>query len=480
MTINPAYRFGKARVGCLICPFATAWDDMIVSRFYPNELNPFTDKLEKWSKGYGIKDTREYLRERKWRIKALGDKKILAADVVFSQSQTDFVAVMAHPAFPIYHWLPAACEFEVHRKDNIDKGQLKFKDAVYSFQVEYYKKDDKVKFTVYDCIDSKAVYLLRRVVYKSAYCVQCEVCEVDCPTGALSIVPSVNIDKTKCIRCHKCLEAHDRGCIATDCIRMIKDSDKKVNAKVQAYKTFGLREDWINEFFSDVDGFWVNNSLGSAQVDGFKAWLKDAEITDLKNQLTTFGKLLQKIYIDDINLTWELILTNLAYHSFIVHWFATNVSVGQPYDKKSLGDQIVEQGIDVSKKTIENAIAALTQMFSYSPVGELLRYGVSITGKSFVREEYCDITEAGLAYSLYKYAEIKGVRSLRISDFYSTDCDNGPAVILGISMHTFEKVLRTLNSTSNRVLVAELNMGLDNITLREDLTSISVIEALVK
>ena len=47
-------------------------------------------------------------------------------------------------------------------------------------------------------------------------------------------------------------------------------------------------------------------------------------------------------------------------------------------------------------------------------------------------------------------------------------------------MHTFEKVLRTLNSTSNRVLVAELNMGLDNITLREDLTSISVIEALVK
>lgn len=480
LTINPAYRFGKARVGCLICPFSTAWDDMIVSRFYPAELKPFTDKLDKWAKASGIKDTQEYLKERKWKIKALGDNIISAADVVFPQSQADFIAVMTHPALPIYHWLPAACEFEVQRKGNIDKGQLKFKDSVYSFQVEYSSKDGKVKFTVFDCIDSKAVYLLRRVVYKSAYCVQCEVCEVDCPTGALSIVPSVNIDKTKCIRCHKCLDAHDRGCIATDCIRMIKDSDKKVNAKVQAYKTFGLREDWINEFFSDVDGFWLNNSLGSAQVDGFKAWLKDAEITDLKNQLTPFGKLLQEIYIDDINLTWELILTNLAYHSFIVNWFANNVPIGQSYDKKSLEDKIVEQGIDASKKTIENAVAALTQMFSYSPVGELLRYRVPITGKNFVREEYEDITEVGLAYSLYKYAEMKGVRSLRVSDFYSSDCDNGPAVILGTSIRTFEKALRTLNSTSNRVLVAELNMGLDNITLREDLTSISVIEALVR
>ena len=480
LTVNPAYRYGKARVGCLICPFSTTWDDMIVSRFYQKELTPFTDKLELWAKASGIKDTREYLKERKWKIKALGDKNLLAADVVFPQSQTDFIAVITKPSLPIYCWLSAACEFEVQRKGDYDIGQLKFKDTVYSFRVDYLTKDNKVRFTVFDCLDAKVIYLLRRIVYKSAYCVQCEVCEVDCPTGALSIIPSVSIDKTKCIRCHKCLETHDRGCIATDCVRMIKDSDKKVNAKVQAYKTFGLREDWINEFFSDVNGFWVNNSLGSAQVDGFKAWLRDAEITDVKNQLTPFGLLLQKIYIDDINLTWELILTNLAYHSFIVNWFATNVGIGQSYDKKALEEKIVEQNIDASRKTIENAVAALTQMFSYSPIGDLLKYGAPLTGKTFIREEYEDITEAGLAYSLYKYAEMKGVHSLRVSDFYSSECDNGPAVVLGISMHTFEKSLRALNSTSNRVLVAELNMGLDNITLREDLTSLSVIEALVR
>ena len=45
-----------------------------------------------------------------------------------------------------------------------------------------------------------------------------EVCEVDCPTGALSIVPSVYIDKTKCIHCHRCLNSHDLGRISADCL----------------------------------------------------------------------------------------------------------------------------------------------------------------------------------------------------------------------------------------------------------------------
>lgn len=40
----------------------------------------------------------------------------------------------------------------------------------------------------------------------------------------------------------------------------------------------------------------------------------------------------------------------------------------------------------------------------------------------------------------------------------------------------FVKALKVLNSMNNRVLVAELNMGLDSITLRNDLTAISVLE----
>ena len=45
LPINSAYRLGKARVGCLICPFSTAWDDMIVNKDYKKELSPFVEKL---------------------------------------------------------------------------------------------------------------------------------------------------------------------------------------------------------------------------------------------------------------------------------------------------------------------------------------------------------------------------------------------------------------------------------------------------
>ena len=95
------------------------------------------------------------------------------------------------------------------------------------------------------------------------------------------------------------------------------------------------------------------------------------------------------------------------------------------------------------------------------------------------RGVYNEITSAGLAYNLYKYAEKRNVRSLRVSDFYSDECENGPAKALGVSKTTFVNTLKSLNSLDNRVLIAELNMGLDSITLREDLTPLSCLESLL-
>ena len=100
-------------------------------------------------------------------------------------------------------------------------------------------------------------------------------------------------------------------------------------------------------------------------------------------------------------------------------------------------------------------------------------------GKNKVRGGYEEITKEGLAYSLYKYAEKKGVHSLRVSDFYNDECTSGPFRVLGISKQVFNNTLKSLNSANNRVLIAELAMGLDSITLREDLNSISCLESLL-
>ena len=50
LPINQAYRFGKPRVGCLICPFSSPWDDMIVNNKFRKELEPFLSRLVEWSK----------------------------------------------------------------------------------------------------------------------------------------------------------------------------------------------------------------------------------------------------------------------------------------------------------------------------------------------------------------------------------------------------------------------------------------------
>ena len=473
LPINTAYRLGKARVGCIVCPFATAWDDMIVKNKFPQELKPFEDRIIKWSTNLGIKDVDSYIKSRKWKIKALGNKT--NTEVAFQDSTANFIATIVNPVDSIYTWIQTLGDYSVNNYgDKKEIGELQYENAVYQFETQYYE-NGKIQFVLHNC-PTRLSQLLRRVIYKTAYCVRCEVCEVDCPTGALTIVPEVNIDKNKCIHCHKCLNSHDRGCIATDCIRMINDTDKKLSLKIQAYKTFGFRSEWLDEFLIDPEYFWNDNSLGTAQVDGFKAWLKEAEIIGAKNNITDFGNIVKEVYLNDSDLAWELIWTNLATNSFIVNWFVNNIEVNQMFDKKTLVELISASLPSAPTRTIENATTALLQSFSYSPIGNQFLCAEKISKNQYQRGEYANISNIGLAYSIYRFAERIGTKSLRVSDFYDDTAEGSTSKVFGLDVDTFEKGLRSLNSEKNRVLIAELSMGLQHITLRDDLTSKNIVE----
>lgn len=475
LPINKSYRNGKARVGCIICPFSTAWDDMIVKATYPKELQPFESRLVDWSTKLGIKDVDIYIKDRKWKIKALGNKT--NTDVSFQESSANFIANIVNPNDSIYTWMQTLGDFTVNKGKDRDEGELQYQNAIYHFET-FYSANGKIKFVLHNT-NNKLSILLRRIINKAAYCVRCEACEVDCPTGALTIVPNISIDKQKCIHCQKCLNSHDRGCIATDCIRMINDTDKKMALKIQAYKTFGFREEWLEEYLINPEEFWKDNSLGTAQVDGFKAWLKDAEIIDAKNIITEFGHLIHDIYINDSDLAWELIWVNLSRNSFIVNCFVNNVSQGQTYDKKSLSDSISSVAPGAPTRTIDNAIAALIQTFAYSPIGEQFMCSAATESKNtYKRGEYFDLSNIGLAYSIYRFAEQIGTKSLRVSDFYADDANCSTSNIFGLTKSTLEKGLRSLNSETNRVLIAELSMGLQHITLREDLSSNNIVRTM--
>lgn len=295
----------------------------------------------------------------------------------------------------------------------------------------------------------------------------------------MSIVPEVKIDKTKCIHCHKCFNTHDRGCIAADCIRMITDTERKLNTKVQGYKKFGLRDEWIEEYFLNPIEFWKDNSLGTAQVDSLKVWLRDAEITDIKNNITELGSLMKSVYDESPSLFWEIAFINLSYNSYIVNWFCNNISANQIYNAKMIKEEISNQGFTGSLATVGNAATAFIDMARKSPVGEDFVQGVNIGKEGLQRKEYEDLSIEAVAYSIYRMAKEREITMLRVSDLYKPDEEHGVHREFLMSKQTLLKKLRAITASNNRVLVAELTMGLDHITLRDDLTPAKVLEEMI-
>jgi hypothetical protein len=127
-------------------------------------------------------------------------------------------------------------------------------------------------------------------------------------------------------------------------------------------------------------------------------------------------------------------------------------------------------------------LEALLNTFKEGPLGNTILLGkheVENRKTIIVKQPYNNISPVTVDYSLYRYAEQKNRYSLTVSEFYDKNQTEGIYRQFGISRERFEAVLRTLKEDKNRVLNADLNMGLDNINLREDYTSLDIIKMLL-
>lgn len=280
----------------------------------------------------------------------------------------------------------------------------------------------------------------------------------------------------------KCLDYHQHGCIVAD--SLVTTMGNIINGtKISPYGTFGIQDAWVDEFFTSIEDFWANNSLGKKQVPSFRAWLRDAEIIDSKAEITPLGKLLSEIREDNPILMWEVIHINLCYNNPLMRWFSSEVNFTNAITRKELETLILDYFNGAfSDTSIKYALQALLQVFKYSPVGTEFEQLVALDSKSTVysRKPYNDLSPEAIAYSIYKYATNIDADMVRVSDFYKQESIIGVYREFGISKNELLKNLRTLHSDSNRVLTAELNMGLDHITLQKDLTPIKVLEILTK
>ena len=133
-------------------------------------------------------------------------------------------------------------------------------------------------------------------------------------------------------------------------------------------------------------------------------------------------------------------------------------------------------------RTLKNPLHSLINTFKESPLGGDVSVGKIITiGRKPVicRKAYNNVSLVAVAYSLYKYAENQNRHDLTISELYNENQTDGPYRQFGVDKESLEKKLRTLQEESHHVLSADLNMGLDNINIRDDLSSLDVLKMLL-
>ncbi len=496
LPINEAYRKGLSRVGCVICPYSSSWSEDLCGQLYPETLAPFVNKIREGLEKNKTAGIENYIRSGRWKMRAGGRYIHTNANINFISVAPDFKAIITAPKENLLMWMRVLGEMNIHQKGNITEIDLNHHKQIFKCRL---KEDVDSQLFEVSGIDPKDVIFishLKKVCYKATYCVHCEVCEVECPTGALSVVPRVSINKDRCVHCMKCIDFDGKGCHAASSIstsdtsimtNQIKNLAKGSKSGINRYNDgMGMRGTWVEKYFNTYETFFDNNEHGlnpKYQIPPFINWLREANILNAEDKnISEIGRYMAKAFQSKSQIVWELIYIGLCENSEICTWFHSAIDFNRNYTREEMDLILQDSYPDLKDRTLRNPFNSLLNTFKESPLGSSIPIGVLTKEQNkvtLVRQPHEGISLVTLAYSLYRYAEHKKRYSLNVSEFYDENQTEGVYRQFGISRETLESLLLSLQEEGNHVLRAELNMGLDNIILREDLTSVDILRLML-
>ena len=497
--LNPAYTMGLTRVGCGVCPFASDWSEFVIRRRYPKIAKDYIGVIEDMARNIGITSQSkidEYVSSGNWKKNAGGkglQPDSSRMDIV--SKEPNFECIVKNPKGNWETWFSTIGEYFLEKiDDTYYKGELKFEGQFVKFDVRY--GDNTVRFKAIGTTNKiMLVSYLSKAFTKTAYCELCGVCEIECPAGALAVRDSIQIDRSKCIHCHNCFEINSKGCIIAT-RKMVYEGGKSVGGTatktsgVDKYSTFGLREEWLDSFFEEMDNWFEGYAnLGPKQIPAMLNWLREAELVEPKEKRTTeLAQLLKPIYGSNPELVWQIIWINLAFNSAIVNWYANNIKSEVEYTKQEMVELLKETYPTLKGATLKNPVDALVNTFSNSPlgtvdvnddkslkVGLLTKKGVAV--KTVRKYGTSRISSIAVAYMLYKNAEINDMYELTVSDIYEKGY-MGASNIFNMDIESFLNALRGL--TNKEILSADLLGGLENIHLASEFKSFTILKRMVK
>ncbi|MBP1928933.1 phosphoadenosine phosphosulfate reductase [Methanolinea mesophila] len=475
LNFNKIYRCGYTRVGCMVCPYSSNWSEYLSGITHSELIKPYLDILKKNASFAGIMDINNYINQGGWKSRSGGmDLEFGGNRVGFSNFENQLEISLKNDSSDFWTWLQSLGAVTKSEKNGI----LNY-DGKYIQIVEKKTKSGR-KITISNTDNNiKLLNSLKRIGYKSEYCVYCQSCEAVCPTGALKINSNVIIDSKKCNHCEKCINYVEKGCWVAKSITYVGiQKVKKMTGKgFNRYQGFGFDKNWLLLFLQNKK--WQNekdSSLGNRQIMALKLWLKDSRLYE-NEQPTELGKKLMKIVnIDDLFL-WSVIWSNLAEESPLIHWFITNINGS--FTRQGLIKSLAEfRGQTEFNRTDENAINSLLATLKKTPLGEELNQG-SESKKGY--EKYYSkgiaikVPDLAILYTIYQYSEKVQRKQLVVSEFIKNK-DVTPYWIYGLDYNMIKTALTRLSSQYPNYIQVEFSGNLDNVNLNDKISLLEIID----
>ena len=216
---------------------------------------------------------------------------------------------------------------------------------------------------------------------------------------------------------------------------------KKIGGIV--FQNFGLRKEWIYEFFENRTDFLENSSLGNRQVESLKQYLKHIELIDKRGRLTEGFNILSELYkkegINSLNL-WSILWINLYFNSLLFSWYGI-LPLGE-YKRNDIIKRMEDDYGRTSKIYLGNGYLALAGTFERTPIGKDLRIGiVKKEGRSRIIEKRggFEFYSYILLYALYKFSEKYGEYEIDLEEIKNNRYS--PQKVLVISSEKAKQIL---------------------------------------
>lgn len=478
LVLNPAYKLGNRRAGCLICPRSSERSEFMNHHCYPEQAEPFVNIIrEVYKNAFTSKDAmEEFIRNGGWKARKNG--RDLTLKVGYSESVTkegDTLIEVNHPRTDWKVWINTIGVLSSNHSPYV----IQHHGKMLTFEVE--EADQRILVKVQKSVAKEGgdfVKYLKNVFRKAASCVGCQECQADCPYGCLSFENGQVKVSENCRHCSQCHKV-DKGCL------IYKSLEQPKGGIVMGGKTMSLNSyshhapkmDWMEQYFKYKNTFSENHSLGSQMYSFFRRFLRDASLLD-ETGFSKTAELIDRMGLDS-EASWGIIYINLCYAPQL-HWYVTHTGFNEEYSKAYLGQMMIESG--AKENWVNDIFSSLTRM-SELPLGDIgLGHATREKNRvvSLTRNAWLAPDSLTILYSLYKFAEAcGGYYQFSLSTLLDDSIERdgvSPTRIFGLGEDEMKRILNGLSSNYPDFISASFTLDLDNITLRSEKTVDDVLQ----